>query len=67
MKHTNFLNRPYKGYTQTFTGARDLGHHRAQSYNWALCGPNHDSYSTGPGKVTIDGEGGYLESQMVAT
>ena len=20
MKHTNFLNRPYKGYTQTFTG-----------------------------------------------
>ena len=57
MKHTNLLNRPYKGYTQTFTGVLDLGHHCAQSYNCALCGCNHDSYSTGLGRVTIDGKG----------
>ena len=56
MKHTNLLKRSYKGYTQMFTGVRDPGHQRAQSYNYALCGPNHDSYSTGPGKVTNNGE-----------
>ena len=68
MKHTNLLKRSYKGYTQMFTGVRDrAGHQRAQSYNYALCGPKHDSYSTGPGKVTNDGECGYRESQMVAT
>ena len=67
MKHTNLLKRSYKGYTQMFTGVRDPGHQRAQSYNYALCGPNHDSYSTGPGNVTNDGECGYRESQMVAT
>ena len=67
MKHTNLFKRSYKGYTQMFTGVRDPGHQRAQSYNYALCGPNHDSYSTGPGKVTNDGECGYGESQMVET
>ena len=65
MKHTNLLKRSNKGYTQMFTGVRDPGHQRAQSYNYALCGPNHDSYSTGPGKATNDGECGYRESQMV--
>lgn len=52
MKHTNLLKRSYKGYTQMFTGVRDPGHQRAQSYNYALCGPNHDSYNTRPGKAT---------------
>ena len=65
MKHTNLLKRSYKGYTQMFTGIRDPSHQRTQSYNYALCGPNHDSYSTG--KVTNNGEYGYRESQMVAT
>ena len=37
-----------------FTGVRDPGHQRAQSYNYALCGPNHRSYSSGPGKVMKD-------------
>ena len=50
-----------------FTGVRDPGHQRAQCYNYALCGPNHSSYSTGPGKVINDGECSYRESQMVAT
>ena len=64
MKHTNVLKRSYNGYTP---GVLDPGHQRAQSYNYVLCGPNHDSYSTGPGKVTNDGECDYRESQMVAT
>ena len=50
-----------------FTGVRDLGHQGAQSYNYAVCGLNHDSYSTGPGKVINNGECGFRESQMVAT
>ena len=67
MKHANLLKRSYKGYTLMFTGVHDAGHQRTQSYNYALCGPNNDSYSTGPGKVTNDGECSHHESQMVAT
>ena len=63
MQHTNLLNRPYKGYTQMFTGVRDLGHHRTQSHNCALCGCSHNSYSTGLGKVTM-ARGSYLESPV---
>ena len=67
MKHGNLLKRLYQGYTQMFTGVHDPGHQRAQSYNYALCGPNHNSYSTGPGKVINDSECDYHESQMAAT
>ena len=36
-------------------------------HNYALCGPNNNSYSTGPGKVINDGECGCRENQMAAT
>ena len=62
-----FIEKVVQGYTQMFTGVRDPSHQCAQSYNYALCGPNHNSYSTGPGKVINDGECGYRESQMAAT